>query len=764
MKCPAMSASRRIINLTTTLCLAFGSMWCRGVPAIAEPPVDSPLVFHTWENFTTKDGLPHNSIRAIRIVDHDVWVGTEGGLALYDGGSWKSWAPDDHLGARAVTAIDVDPSTGELWLGTWGGGLMRFSAGRFDQFDQINSGLPGNLVFAVRVAGGRIWAATNAGLSAFDPVNDTWDLYASRRTDTPETVITHLSADGDYLYTAGWGLDVRKFDLTQREWTTLHQPTSAEQGDLAEGSLFGGAAIGFTAVGRTLWLLTQDQLLEQSETKTWLAHGFGAHLGGDNFVRCLASRDETEAWVGTSGGLCRLVDRPTGTWLTYGRCKGGDAGLVTLTRRGQVIATQMLTSTIPDNQIRCIAFGRDAIWVGTVNGLACARSRMRWSNLPSSSDTAKAICRLPATSLPAAHDVPEGSSAPKTVTIGVLGPIVRSIALPGGDPSKNSDAGRADLLGAQLAVDQANARGGYRGRIPFRLAMGVGGYERYGWGTPDDDFATFRYREEALGIVAHLGSGNFIRSAVASQTEVPVINVAASPPGTNEQVNPWVFRCPNDDPRQHEKLVNYVVEHMGCTRLGLIRTPDVLASRHLDLWGRFAREGRGGKPVLVAEVAYDPDSAGLDDALRNLAGSGVQAVLTWCDAAVSARVLRRMRELGMSQLFVGSHGIVSDEFAVLVGPDPGLVVAPNPCPHRKDLKALSRFAKRYAEQNSPAGLRRPPTLGAYLTYHATGHILQAINAGGVDRHAIRRALVRMADTGLAILRRGRWEPLVLPPG
>ncbi|MGB2984346.1 MAG: ABC transporter substrate-binding protein [Phycisphaerae bacterium] len=758
-----MSPSLRVVNLTTVTCLAFLVISACSTPAMGQGSTESPLVYHTWESFTTRDGLPHNGIRAIHIVDGRVWVGTEGGLALYDGRTWRSWTRDDGLPSPVVTAIDVDAHTDELWLGMWGGGLVRFSAGRFDTFDQYNSGLAGNLVLDVRVAGGRVWASTSAGLSSFDPINDTWELYVPRRADTPETAITGLTADGDYLYAAGWGQVVHLFDLNRSEWVSVSRLGSEEQTGSAGAPRFREAAVGITSVGSSTWVLTQERLFRREGTLPWKARSVGAGPPeAANFIRCLAANSETEAWVGTNDGLRGLVDWSTDTWVRYRRCESGDEGLTTLTRQGQTVAAATVASTLPDNRIRCIAFGQDAVWVGTVNGLARGTERKRWSALPARADGAKTTCPQPATTASSASKSRGEPALPDTVTIAVLGPIARIVALPGGDPREGSGTSRADLLAVQLAVNEVNARGGYRGRIPFRVAMGVGAYERYGWGTAEDDFATFLYRDHALGVVAYLGPGYIIRNTVAFQTEIPLINAAGTLPGFDGPGNPWIFRCPGDDPRHHRQMVDYIVDRLGYTRFALLRTPGVQAQRHLDLWSRYAGERGLTDGSLVTEVRYHPDTDDLDEVLRALRRSGAEVVLTWCDVSLSARVLRRMREVGMSQLFVGGEQLVSDEFVKLAGRDPGSVIAPYPCPHRKNHQALARFAERYTAQSSSARMQRPPTVDAYLTYHAAKHLLLAINMAGLDREAIRQVLTKMGDITVAKLKKGVWEQVALP--
>ncbi|MFQ6029938.1 MAG: two-component regulator propeller domain-containing protein, partial [Dehalococcoidia bacterium] len=110
-----------------------------------------PLPLYTrWENFTTADGLPDNKVFALAVDGPRLWVGTENGLGLYEDGRWKVFRPQDGLAHGAVMSIAVDPKSGDVWLGTLGG-LSRLSAGRFDTFTQLNSGLANDVVYAVAV-------------------------------------------------------------------------------------------------------------------------------------------------------------------------------------------------------------------------------------------------------------------------------------------------------------------------------------------------------------------------------------------------------------------------------------------------------------------------------------------------------------------------------------------------------------------------------------------------------------------------------------
>jgi len=94
--------------------------------------------------------------------------------------------------AAPYSAVERDPVTGDEWIGTLGSGLIRNSAGRLDRFTQFNSGLAGDVLFDVKVWGGRVFAATTRGISGYDPRTDTWTVDLPRRGDVAPVVIVRF--------------------------------------------------------------------------------------------------------------------------------------------------------------------------------------------------------------------------------------------------------------------------------------------------------------------------------------------------------------------------------------------------------------------------------------------------------------------------------------------------------------------------------------------------------------------------------------------
>ena len=194
-----------------------------------------PYVYTKWKNFTVADGLPNDHIFSVKADGNRVWIGTEDGLAMYDKmtGKMKSWTEKDGLPWRAITGIDVDKKTGDVWLALFGGGLARFSGGRFDHFTQMNSGLVNDVVYGVAVENDNIWAATTAGASRYNKVSGEWTIFTEKNAPMEEIWNYNASYNGrSTVYLAVWGSGVLEYDIKTGSWKEYVDPDGEMEIDL----------------------------------------------------------------------------------------------------------------------------------------------------------------------------------------------------------------------------------------------------------------------------------------------------------------------------------------------------------------------------------------------------------------------------------------------------------------------------------------------------------------------------------------------------
>jgi signal transduction histidine kinase/ligand-binding sensor domain-containing protein/CheY-like chemotaxis protein/HPt (histidine-containing phosphotransfer) domain-containing protein len=160
-----------------------------------------------FSSFTnSQDGLAPGRVWSIyQDRSGALWAGTDSGLSVLREGRWTTYTSKQGLPANAVTALGED-WTGNLWIGTDGGGLARLDNGRFVIFT-TQDGLPDNHIKALlEDQAGNFWLGTEAGLARWR--NGTFLNYGVQE-GLPQGNIRALYEDRDgslWIGTRGGGL------------------------------------------------------------------------------------------------------------------------------------------------------------------------------------------------------------------------------------------------------------------------------------------------------------------------------------------------------------------------------------------------------------------------------------------------------------------------------------------------------------------------------------------------------------------------------
>jgi ligand-binding sensor domain-containing protein/signal transduction histidine kinase len=138
--------------------------------------------------FRIEDGLPENRIRAIsQTPDGYLWLGTGEGLARFDGVRFTVFDRSNTpaLGDDGILSLRL-ASDGTLWIGTEGGGLVRYQAGQFRNYG-TRDGLTSAFVRAIfEDSRGNLWIGTDRGF--FRRAGDRFE----RLDNTPEVPLANV--------------------------------------------------------------------------------------------------------------------------------------------------------------------------------------------------------------------------------------------------------------------------------------------------------------------------------------------------------------------------------------------------------------------------------------------------------------------------------------------------------------------------------------------------------------------------------------------
>jgi len=334
------------------------------------------------ETWGIEKGLEQKDIYAlIQTRDQYLWLATSEGLLRFDGYRFQLFSKADIEGLRqSFISTFLESRDGTLWIGSYGGGLIRFRNGRFSLLTS-EEGLANNLVRSLAEGNdGSLWIGSFGGVDRFQQGRFT---HYSTAEGLSSNNVKALCLDQDGVLWAGTAqglcrfrngrfhsvpiLDSRGMDAT----TFVNEIRQSRDGGIWVG-LHGGGLVHMKGQATSVYTikdgLSSDFILsltEDREGNLWigtmggginrLANGrFSAFttvegLSNDSVYSLLEDRDGS-VWAGTTGngGLNRFRD----------------AKFINITTR----------EGLSDNQICSLAEGKDGtVWIGGQGGLAFSR-------------------------------------------------------------------------------------------------------------------------------------------------------------------------------------------------------------------------------------------------------------------------------------------------------------------------------------------------------------------------------------------------------
>jgi ABC-type branched-subunit amino acid transport system substrate-binding protein len=339
----------------------------------------------------------------------------------------------------------------------------------------------------------------------------------------------------------------------------------------------------------------------------------------------------------------------------------------------------------------------------------------------------------------AGRDLPEPKGLTE-VRIGFFGPI---------EHSPQQIFGLRMLHGAQLAVEEANARGGYGGK-PFTL-MPHNDYDNwqaktvYGddrptdptiWGSASNEVVKMVYDDKDWAIFGSISSeSTHIALRVALRAEIPIVNSASTDPTIPETYIPWYFTDLQDDRVQSLTLARRIFTELGLKRVAILRVN--------ERYGRFGvpkfrdASRRLGHPVVI-EQKYLPGDKDYTQQLKVIRSSHADAIVLWTDETQAAGILKQMKALGMKQRVFGAYRTLGPTLLAEAGDAAEGFEAVFPYDAGRTDPKWTDFNRRFEDR-----FKEKPEQFASLAYDAMNALLDSICKAGLNRARIHDALANI---------------------
>lgn len=243
----------------------------------------------------TSNVLDHKNIRSLALDSQDnLWVGTDHGLAMYDGANWILFNADNSdIPDNKVKHIFVDQGD-TLWLAIDGAGLTQFDGTNWTFYEDLfpnASMIKYNAV--LRDSLNTLWFAHDQGLTKIAGLDTT--EYSKDNSDLPSTKILSLAVDSlNHLWIGTYDGGLVKFD--GNNWEIFDSENSGLVSDKVQTVCIDQK--GFVWAGT-------NQGLNKFDGDTWVTYDDSDPIAGlpDQNTIALYNDANNNLWAGTNTGV-----------------------------------------------------------------------------------------------------------------------------------------------------------------------------------------------------------------------------------------------------------------------------------------------------------------------------------------------------------------------------------------------------------------------------------------------------------------------------
>lgn len=284
--------------------------------------------------------LPANFIVSLAQDNRgNIWAGTfSGGIAMYDGIEWLTFnTANSILPSNVIYSIAVDRKNNK-WIGTIDG-LVKYNGQKWTVYKKKNSRLPNNMIYSIAIdKNDDVWIGTAGGLAVLS--KEKWKVYNTRNSNLPDNNITAMAIDSFGNKWIGTYNGLVKFD--DNKWTVYKTANSA----LPYNDIYSITA----GASGVVYVNTWGGGLAVINKSRWKTYDISNSKLPDNSVSSLVTDLKGNLWVGTLNGLAEFDGSD---WKIFNSSN----------------------SMLPNNMVYSLLNDQSGnLWIGTEKGLAVYHS------------------------------------------------------------------------------------------------------------------------------------------------------------------------------------------------------------------------------------------------------------------------------------------------------------------------------------------------------------------------------------------------------
>jgi branched-chain amino acid transport system substrate-binding protein len=330
-----------------------------------------------------------------------------------------------------------------------------------------------------------------------------------------------------------------------------------------------------------------------------------------------------------------------------------------------------------------------------------------------------------------------GAGAPATAADLKLG---ATLSLTGG----TDDYGKAALMGLQLAVEEYNAKGGYKGQKveivvyddETKPAKGV------------ENVTRLITRDKVFAVVGPVNSGVALAIIdIAQKMEMPLMDTIATAEPIIERYakapKSYIYRVSLNDGIQTSFMIDHI-QKKKFQRVGLIHDSTGWGQSGRDTALRLLKDAH--IPLVAGPEVFDQNDTDMTPQLTKMKDAKADFVISYSLAPAGVQIAKSMQKIGLTVPWTSTWALIAPNFLKLGGKDliEGVMAVTSYTPdHSENAKKLhAKVEQRFKDQG---GDFHP--VATAQTYDGARLVLRALDQVGPDPKKIRDALEEVNDFG-----------------
>jgi branched-chain amino acid transport system substrate-binding protein len=313
-----------------------------------------------------------------------------------------------------------------------------------------------------------------------------------------------------------------------------------------------------------------------------------------------------------------------------------------------------------------------------------------------------------------------------------------TLSLTGG----TDDYGKGALMGLTLAVEEYNAKGGYKGQKvelvvyddETKPAKGV------------ENVTRLITRDRVFGIVGPVNSGVALAIIdIAQKMEMPLMDTIATAEPIIERYakapKNYIYRVSLNDGIQTSFMIDYI-QKKKFQRVGLMHDSTGWGQSGRDTAARLLKEAN--IPVAAGPEVFDQNDTDMTPQLTKMKDAKTDFIISYSLAPAGVQIAKSMQKIGLKVPWTGTWALVAPNFLKLGGKEliEGVMAVTSYTPDQSAIaKALHERVERAFRNQGGDWF---PVLTAQ-TYDGVRLVLRALDKVGPDPQKIRDALEEIDD-------------------